>query len=110
LSKQIAEQPWSLGGMGYRTWHKYADGAYLSAYVHNSMMFSTLIRSLHKCSQMFGTCAHVRRWTSRSHRHGPRFTLLEPWHVSYTKRPAFSKPWSLLRVCTLDSCSTPSPF
>ena len=46
LSKQIAQQPWSLGGMGYRTWRKYADGAYLSAYVHNSMMFPTLFPEL----------------------------------------------------------------
>jgi hypothetical protein len=46
LSKQIAQQPWSLGGMGYRTWRKYADGAYLSAYVHSSMMFPTLFPEL----------------------------------------------------------------
>jgi hypothetical protein len=46
LPKQIAQQPWSLGGMGYRTWRKYADAAYLSAYVHNSMMFPTLFPEL----------------------------------------------------------------
>ena len=32
--------------MGYRTWRKYADGAYLSSYVHNSMMFPTLFPEL----------------------------------------------------------------
>jgi hypothetical protein len=32
--------------MGYRTWRKYADAAYLSAYVHNSMMFPTLFPEL----------------------------------------------------------------
>jgi hypothetical protein len=26
LSKQIAQQPWSLGGMGYRTWRKMPMG------------------------------------------------------------------------------------
>ena len=46
LAKQIAQQPWSLGGMGYRTWRKYADGSYLSAYVHNSTMFPTLFPQL----------------------------------------------------------------
>jgi hypothetical protein len=57
LSKQIAEQPWSLGGMGYRTWHKYADGAYLSAYVHNSMMFPTLFPKL---AHMFPDVRNLR--------------------------------------------------
>ena len=46
LQAGIAQQPFRKGGLGYLTWHKTADPAFLASYVHASLQIPSLFPDL----------------------------------------------------------------
>jgi hypothetical protein len=50
LQAGIAQQPFRKGGLGYLSWHKTADPAFLASYVHASLS------KFRPCSQIWAIC------------------------------------------------------